>query len=177
MKSQEPLMEAFKGIKEYCHPEDAELLQKLNVQDSEETEKKLEEQERQSNSNRKLVHNLKSGIGKKVKHSLAATSVAIGLAFSAVPALLLLPICLIPVTIATIIGIAGFFFWMVVEERNGDFLDYALEQVISLAIPVVVAGICFSPAIAIATPMIIAGAAIQFVPNMISKHIKKPVEF
>ena len=173
-------MEAFKGIREYCHPEDAELLQKLNVQDSEETEKKLEEEEKkghQSNPNRKLVHNLKSGFGKKVKHSLAATSVAIGLAFSAVPALLLLPICLVPVAISTIIGVAGYFFWDAKAKQKDEPLGELCMAVISIVFPIAVAGVCFSPALLFGSPMYLAGAAIEIVPKLIPKRNKSKREF
>ena len=172
MKSQEPLMEALKGIKEFCNPKDAELLQELNVKESEEEAKKIEEEEEHSHHpDVTHRHNLREGFGNTVKHGLAATTAAVGLAVSAIPALVMLPICLIPVTIASLIGIIGAIHWEKKGRTNGSDAFVELTLMFGyISIPFVVAGVCFSPAILLGSPFYLTSAAIEIVPNLIANR-------
>ena len=118
-------------------------------------------------------------MGRIVKHGLAGVAAGIGLALSAIPALMLLPICLIPVSISAVIGLAGFLHWSKKADKVGgdtNLVEGALATG-SICIPIVVFGICFAPAILIGSPGYITAGVIERIPSVTSKKTKKTLLF
>ena len=190
MKTHKVVVEYLEEIKEHCNPEDSHLLEKLNIEASQEFEEKEEEKELNMKEGRRLhyspgqvvVHELKKvkkikKIRKicKLKNVPTIAAAGVSIALTAVPALVLLPICLIPAVLSSIIGIAGFLFgafWGLNYAESGDGAFHIFFQLLSLAVPLVVNMICFAPALIIGSPLLLATYGV----NKISKKISKKLQ-
>ena len=113
---------------------------------AEEYEKEIEKQEKVK-THPKLPHNLKGAKIDMVRSLVGTGLFGVGVAISAVPTLILLPICIVPTIILAVVGVALFMYELMADgdEDKGGFSG------LILLLPVMGAGVvglvCLAPAL------------------------------
>ena len=121
LRKDKAVVEYLKSIKQNCNPEDEKLLQKLNVEQSEEVEKELEKaEENEKKAGRKNPKNLKMG-ARQVGRTIAGIGAfGLGIAISAIPTLIMFPICLVPSVIIILLTLASVIVIDKIERAQSD---------------------------------------------------------
>ena len=142
-------VEHMESMKKHCNPEDSHLLEELNVEEVEAFEKKAEAEEKLSHKPAQ-PRNLRGGKTNFVRNATAFGALATGVAFSVVPTMLLLPICLVPTAIAFVLSVIGIISILKNEDRKEPNRDTSGDVAAIILIPIVTAGvglICLAPAL------------------------------